>query len=462
MLKTTPSLEAQKFPYRKLISLTIPIALHKLINSSMPLIDSAMISRLDESALTALGACNQVFLIFFSAITGIADGTALFSAQYWGDGNIKGIRKMLGLSIVGGLGLLTILAIALVLLARPIMEIITGNSDPQVVQYGVDYIRITTWGYLFLAVTNCYTSTQRSINQPRLGVFVSVVAIGSNAIMNYIFIFGKLGFPAMGIKGAAIATVISMVLEMFLAIFLTYRYIPELAASFKELFSFNWELIRKTVKVSLPVTANNLQWALGTTFYVAAYNRISTSAAAAVQVANSIQNIFAMFCISFAVSAGVIIGNKIGEGREDLARAYSKKLLGIAFAVGVGIAIILVLARPLSLLLFEVEPHMVETVFLLLVVVALILPFRSMANMVILAFFSAGGATRVGFLIETAAVWLFAVPLCFIAATIWKWPVHLVLACSASEQILKFLIALPYYRSFRWLHNLTNKKQAAI
>ena len=225
-----PFWEKDKEFYATLLRITIPIALQNLISASLNMIDTLMIGQLGENQIAAVGLANEVFFLLNLFLFGICSGTGIFVAQFWGKGDIKNIRRVLGLSIFCGLGISGIFTF--VALAMPEKALGVFTRDPAVIELGVSYLSIVGLSYVMTAITYTYAFALRNTAQPKIPMILSAIAVVTNAVFNYILIFGKLGLPAMGVRGAALATVIARALELGLVLWVVYGYDSPLPLGF--------------------------------------------------------------------------------------------------------------------------------------------------------------------------------------------------------------------------------------
>ncbi len=295
---------------KKLLTIGIPIAIQNLIMSSMNIVDVFMVGQLGEVEIAGLGLANQIFFLMILILFGINSGGSIFIAQFWGKKNIPKIRQTVGISIVLGVIVTLFSFVGVELFSKGLMGIYT--KDINVIARGSEYLVIVAWSYVFTAVGFSFAIALRSIGNTKVPMYTSLISLVINLILNYIFIFGKLGFPAMGVKGAALATVIARIIECIAMIVITYSQKYEIAGKLKEFFSFEKEMLSRFVKISLPVIFHESFWALGVTTYNVVYARIGTSSIAAVSIEGSIERLAFVLFVGIGNAASVMIGNKIG------------------------------------------------------------------------------------------------------------------------------------------------------
>ena len=429
-----------------------PIALQSLIGSSLNLVDNLMIGHLGELPLNAVGVSVQIFFVYWMFVFGFASGGATFISQFYGVRDLVNIRRTTGftLAVVFGMGL--IFFIAAVCFPEYLLRIFT--RFPEVIEAGKVYVRIGAPVFLLVPVTQAFTVALRATQQTVQPLLASVVALGMNTCMNYILIYGKLGAPAMGIAGAALATVISRAVELGIILFLVFGRRNMIAGPLREFFGFRRDLARRIVRNALPTTINETMWGLGTALYIAAFARISISAGAAVQACNTINNLFSMIAFSIGDAILILVGQKLGEGKKAEAFAMSKILTKLAVTVGLILgALTLCFGKPI-LSLFDFTEEGAMDAWRILVVYASTLFMEVFNGTMVSGTLRSGGDTRFAMFTEVGAVWLIGVPLAFITSLWLGWPVYLAVLAVKSEGVVKGVILLRRYLSGKWLNTV--------
>lgn len=310
--------------YKSMFAIAIPIALQNLITSALNMVDTLMISSLGQSSIAAVGLANQVFFFYILLTFGINSGSSIFIAQYWGKEDIPKIRKILGLALSIG----TLLGVFFTIIAFFFPEFIMGLliQEAEVIEIGSEYLRIISLSYIVTSISFAYSVALRTTGNPNIPMKISAIAFVTNTVFNYILIFGKLGLPAMGVVGAAWGTVIARFVEIGITFYAVYASKGPLAANVKELFGWSKEFYVKYIKTTYAVVLAEGAWSLGQVMYSVAYAKLGEEATAAVQLTNTIQNIFFVLIRGLANACTVMVGNKIGGGQEEEAYEYAKNL----------------------------------------------------------------------------------------------------------------------------------------
>jgi len=439
----------------KLIAIASPIILQNFISSALNFIDVFMVGQLGEEEVAAVGIGNQIFFLFLMFIFSIASGAAIFTAQYWGKKDIKNIHSNLGIGITFSLAISIVFTLVTFLFPETLIRIF--NSDPQVIELGIQYITIIAFSLIMTSMSIVYATILRSTENVKFPMVTSFIGIALNTILNYLLIFGKFGFPKMGVRGAAIATVIARGAEFVIMLSFTYIMKYPIAASLKNIFSYTKDMVKKFLRIWLPVMGQSVGWALGYSMYSVIYGHISTGAFAAYNIACSIERISLMLFSGLGVACSIMVGNRIGAGEEHKARDYSKNFLLLSVAFSVLIAVILIIIRGYIVNFYNLSEQSNIYLYNLLLVIALIMLARVMNIVFQNGILRAGGDTLFSMIVELGGIWVVGVPLAAIAAFILGLPVYYVMLIAATEELVKMIAGFYRFFSNKWVHNLTKK-----
>lgn len=439
--------------FKAMLSIALPITIQNLIASSVNMLDTLMITSLGQESLAAVGLANQVFFFYGVTVFGIATGSAIFIAQFWGKKDVVNIKKILGLSLTIASLLGIIFTLAALLIPEHIMRIF--SKDPVVIGLGVKYLKTVSISYIITGVSFSYAVASRSVGEAKMPVIASLASFITNGIFNYLLIFGKFGFPKLGIIGAAYGTLIARIIELFIILYSIYSSRGPLAGSIKEMTDWNKDFVKKYFKTATPVIFNEALWSLGTVLYSIAYAKIGTEAAAAVQILNTVQNIFMVITRGMGNACTVMVGNKIGAGEEEVAIQYANKFLILSIIMGLFLGSGLFLTSDLILKVFKnLTPELYITSKKLLMVLAIFFTVKVYNGTLIVGVLRGGGDTRFSMLLEMGAVWFVGVPLAFLGALVFKLPVYYVTPLVYTEEIVKAIIGTPRVISQKWVTNL--------
>ncbi len=435
------------------IKIVLPIALQYLFISSLGIVDTMMVGSQGATAIASVSLATQVFFLLNFTLFGVQTGAAIFTAQYWGNGDIAGIRRVLGVCLTIGFiacGIFSILA-----LGFPAEALGFYTADTQVIALGSQYLRIVGLSYAATTITACYTSALRSVGRIRMPVLIGILTLCLNTALNYLLIFGHLGFPQMGVVGAAVATTIARVLECVGLLLYTYLSRSPLAASLKELTRIDRRFWGVYLGVAAPVVANEVLWSVGTSLYNAVYAHIGTEQLAAVSVATTLLNLASVIFNGISTACGIMVGNAIGAGQPEKAFMVAKRSLilggGLAVVVGTG----LFLARFAAIDLFQLNAVTRQYAVDVLGVLSFAVIFRAFNPTIIVGTLRSGGDVRYSALLDVGAVWLVGVPLAFLGGYVLQLPIQWVVACALGEGLSKSIIGLRRVASKKWMHDLT-------
>lgn len=446
--------------YIRLFVITLPIAMQSLITSSLNMLDTMMIGKIGELELASVGIANQYYFLFSLLTNAIAIGSGVLIAQLWGKKDTINIKRTLSRSLFYSLVLTIVFMILGLIMPNKIMAIF--NNDPTVIKIGVDYLKIVVISYLFTTITFTFASGLRSIGNTRLPMLGSFIGLIVNGVLNAILIFGLLGAPKMGIKGAALATLIARIVEFLIVVGVIYTKVDVLKLRFKDMLELPKSLSITLNKVTLPILANEACWALGNITYTAIYARIGTSAAASIQICSTVMNLFMIVTFGLANAAVVIIGNEIGANRESEAISASKKISSLSIKISMVLAILLALLAKPIVSFFNVSPEVKMAAQYILYIYALVMVFKVYNAVMIVGILRGGGDATYGSILQGLTLWLIGIPLAAFAAFIIKLPIYFVVMFAAVEEIIKVFFMMKRFKSFKWIKNMVNDEQNEV
>jgi MATE family, multidrug efflux pump len=444
---------------RTFLRLVVPITLQQLVFSLLNLITVMMVGQLGEASVAAVGLANQITFLFQLFLFGVGSGAAVFVAQFWGKHDIRNIRRVL--SICLGMGLVGATIFTAVALVMPEWALGVYSADQTVVELGSQYLRIVGLCYVPLAISTSYAITLRSTGNVRLPVTVSVLALSLGAVLNYVLIFGDLGLPALGVQGSAFGTMIARFVECALLLVIVYSMRSPIAASPRDLRSFDRVFLFLVLKTMIPVTLNEIIWSLGISTYNLIYAHIGTESVAAVSIAGTIENLAFVPFIGVANSAAVMIGHCIGAGDEDRAFEYAKRFIQLVVGGGMLIGAAIFLSAEPVLDLYRIDSHTHQFARNVLIIMSIAL-FVKVSNMIlIVGILRAGGDARVSALIDVGTLWLVGLPAATLGAFVFGLPVYWVYALTILDEICKVMIASWRMISKKWIRNLARQHPQA-
>ncbi len=437
---------------RDIIRIGLPIVLQNLIFNGLALVDNVLIGGLGAAPIAALGVANRLGFVFALLLFGIHSGANMFGAQFWGKRDLSGVRKVLGIALIAGIAASGLFLLIAQLMPESFIRFFI--DDDEVVRMGADFLRIVSWSYLLQAVTSAFAIQSRGVGRTKPPLMASAIALCLNTGLGYLLIYGKLGLPALGIKGAATGLLVARFVEMGILVGIIYLKRYELALHVRDLRGITREFLLKFIRPVLPVIANEMLWAIGISMYTFFYGKMGRSATATVQIMEVLNGMFFAAFIGFGNACGTLIGNGIGAGRDDLARKYANRSIRIGTGGAVIMGILLYVTAPFFLGFFNVGEDILASARMATLVYALYMPVKVINMVMIVGVCRSGGDTVFAAFIDVLGPWLIGIPMAALGVYVLHWPFHLVLALVFIEEAVKAAFGLWRLRSGKWLHNL--------
>ena len=451
--------------WRTTLRLAIPIALQNMLTSSFALIDTLMVSMLGDVSLAAAGMAGQWSWLLNIFLFGVSSGATIFIAQYFGVDDRKGIHRTSGIALFSGLLLGTVFMLAAILTPSFVMRIFGDNKT--VIDEGVAYLKIAGFSYIAVVINGVWGAVLRSTAQVKLPMYVALITTVENAALNYWLIFGGFGVPAMGIEGAALATVISSWTGALLLLIFSLRRGNILYAPLREIFDLTRNNFALFFKKAFPVILNESMWGLGTFCFNAIFGALGYEYYEAVTILRTFESIAFAFFVGLCNAACVMIGRSVGAGKIERSWQDSKRFSVIIplFAMVLGIFVIIFRVPLVSI--FNLSGNISETVLLtaqsLMIVYALEMPLRNIPYIQIVGVFRSGGDTTTGIFYELLCLWGISLPATFLTAFVFDLPFVAVFAIMyLTEDIFKTVLCLRHFKSAKWLRPVTSEGQAGL
>ena len=434
-------------------TIALPITIQQLMFAALNMLGVILIGQKGDASVAAVGLAGQIAFLLNLVHFGIISGAAMFTAQFWGKRDIPNLRRVLGLCLMLAISASLIFFTLSQLFPAQILRIY--SKDPMVIELGTSYIRTFSWTFLFFAITFSYALVMRSTGDVKTPTIISVGALLISTFLSYSLIFGKFGLPELGIQGAAVAAVIARFVECVTLLVITYSSKSPVAASLSELTGFDRVFFSRAIRPMLPVILNELFWSLGITTYNIIYGRMGTQSYAAMNIVSTIEQVAFVVFIGVSNATAVVVGNRIGSGRENEAYLYAGRSLGLGVLGGILLGLVLQLVKIPILSLYKVSPEVIQDASRIINVVSLFLWIRINNTTTVLGILRAGGDTRFSLFLDGIIIWIVGVPMAYLGAFVFGLPVYLVYLCAMSEEVTKWFLGINRYFSRKWINNLT-------
>ncbi|HAT4071332.1 TPA: MATE family efflux transporter [Clostridium perfringens] len=439
--------------YRLLFSIALPIAVQNLITFMVSMVDTLMVGTLGEIQLSAVSIANNLFFVLTILMFGLAGGSNIMISQYWGKGNVKTIHKILAIMYRVCLLITGIFIFIALFLPKYFMGIFT--TDKAVIDFGASYLRIVCIGYLFYSITNCTIMMLRSVKTVSISIIVYTASLVVNSILNWILIFGNLGAPELGIRGAAIATVCARITEFSIVLVFMFIYERKIGLKLEHLLKLDKEILKDYVGLCTPVLCNELLWAIGASMISVIVGRMGTEVVAANSINGVAHQFVTVFIFGMSNATAVIIGNTIGEGKKEKAKEYAYSIGIFSVVMGCISGLMILLIKPFVVDFYNVSYSTKLIAMEIMTVTSGIIVFQSLASNFMMGVLRGGGDAKFVLINDLIFMWLVAIPGGFFVAFVLELPVALVFLVIKCDEILKSLTSVYRVISGKWVNDVT-------
>ncbi|MCM3452514.1 MATE family efflux transporter [Heyndrickxia oleronia] len=442
-------IESKKEYYQKMLYFAVPITIQLLITSSLNMIDSIMVGRLGVDSIAAVGVANKFSQIPTVLFQGFASGATIFCAQYWGTQNKIGIsRSIIFVSIMTAV-FSFLFSLTTQFFSYPILGIF--SSDLSVRQIGSSFLSIIGYSYIFTALSMIFVVALKTTGEVRRPTLISIFALLLNTALNYLLIYGNMGMPKMGVEGAAIGTLISRIVQTGLLFyllvqkkFLSWKIFRENIDVFRSSFS------RSYFKITLPSIINHATWTIGDTMYFWLYAKMGTAQTAAISLIDPIIFIFTCVFTGISDASAVMVGNEIGARRKEKAVQYAKDFIKITIVLSILIGVLILIALPSILSLYEVSKEVETLVHSLMIVYITISIAKNLNYINNVGILRAGGDTKYVMWLDTIAVWGWGLPLAALSVY-FQYPLFIVYLLANSHEVIRAILGIKRTLTKKWM-----------
>lgn len=439
--------------YRTLFRMLTVVALQNLVAYSVNMADNIMLGSYDQTALSAAATVNQIFFMVQQFALSIGNALVVLASQYWGEKRILPVRTLTGIALKLGIAVSAAIILLCALIPGPLLYLFTDSQA--IVAEGMRYLALIQWTFALFIITNVLMAALRSVGIVNISFYISVVSLIVNVAINYTLIFGKFGFPELGILGAAVGTVAARILELGIVLVYLLRYDKKLRLFDGGLLTKDQSLRRDYTKVYIPIMCSQVLWGISVPMQTAILGHLSDDAIAANSVATTFYQYLKVIVIAMSSTSAVMIGNAIGRGDERRIRSDARTMSVIDVAIGLVLGIALFLLRKPLISCYSLTDTAATMAVNLMVVMSFVMVGMSYQMPVSFGIIQGAGDGRFTMAMNMISTWLIVMPLSFLAAFWWKWPIEAVVLVIQSDQIFKGLPTFIRFRGYKWIRKLT-------
>ena len=442
------------------LKLALPIAIQNMLTSSFALIDTLMVSKLGDIALSSVGMAGQFSWLLNLVSFGLCSGMSVFASQYWGIKNYKAMRKVFGIAIITSLIVSSTFSLFGLIMPEKIIYIFNKNTE--VIQSGAAYMKIACLSYPAVALTVIMSGFLRSIEKVKVPMYVSAITTVLNAFFNYGLIFGKFGLPEMGVRGAALATCISSWSGPVLLLSISLLQKNHMVKNIRDVLSFDLSLIKEFFKRAMPVVFNETVWALGIVILNTIYSNMGYEYYAAVTILKTIVDLSFAFFVGLGNACVIMVGKSVGSGKIERAVTDSRRFAILIPLTAVFVGGFIAIFRSSLISIFNTGENISEltlnTAKSIILFVGLEMCIRMVSYVQIVGIFRSGGDTFIGMICDVSSLWVLAIPAAAIASNVLHLPfISVLIIAYLAEDLPKCVFCLKHFFSLKWLKPVTNE-----
>lgn len=438
---------------KEILQIGLPITFQSILQASYSMVDQIMVGTLGTLSIAGSGLVGKFASLVLFTLSAISSVTSILISQYHGSKDKEGISKSFFSCLYIALAVMAVFMAVCLILPEGILAMYT--PDKEMVKIAVPYFIVIAFSFLPMTLTMEFSSLLRSIEKSKFPLYAGMASMFLNVIFNYIFIFGKLGMPRLGLLGAGIGTLLSRTVECLVLLFFIMRLCQKQELYLHPVSILKPEQYKKISIIAIPILFNEFSWSLGENIYAAIYGRIGTESVAAMTLVNPLMGMFIGMFSGVSTAATVMTGKRLGRDEKDEAYNIAKYLGKVGVVGSVIVSVILVAISNLYVGLFDVEPQVLEISKRIIYVLALYLIVK-ISNMIIAGgVLRSGGKTKYTLYIDLLGTWLFGVPLGLLGAFVFKWPIEAVYALLSFEEVVRLIITLIVFKKKIWMQNVT-------
>lgn len=451
-----PALTKSKQFYNKIFKLVLPIIIQNILSAAVNSADVIMLNYVGQDSISAVSLASQYAGILFSVFYGLGTGTTMLCAQYYGKGDHNAINIIQGIALRFSIICSFFFATVALFIPQYMMRLFT--NDQQLITIGASYLRCMSVAYLLWGIIEIYLSVLRSVGRVAICTVLSTTTFTVNIILNATFIFGLFGAPKLGAAGVAIATSISRLVEL-VGCFIVSHYSKDVKLGLRHIFVHNKVLFKDFMRLSLPALGNDVVWGLAFSMYAVIIGHMGTDAVAANSFVVVVRNFGTILCYGLASAGTILLGNTLGENRLEDAKDDARRLMKLTVLSGIIGGLIVLASMPVVLWYAgsSLSPTAMHYLKYMLLINTYYITGTAVNTTLIAGVFRAGGDSRFGLICDTIDMWVYAVPLGFIAAFLLDLPVLWVYFLLCTDEFVKWPWVLKRYKSGKWIKNITRE-----
>lgn len=448
--------------YNRLFAVMIPVLIQNIITNFVSLLDNVMVGLIGTEQMSGVAIVNQLLFVFILCIFGGLAGAGIFTAQYFGRGDSKGVRDTFRIKwYIAVISCVLFAAIFLLFGDRLIMAFLhEGKEDLDLAAtlgYAKDYLRVMMLQIPLFAATQVYASTLRETDETRVPMRASIVSVFVNLCFNYILIFGKLGAPKLGVTGAAIATVLARCVELLIIVCWTHRHKQqnEFIIGAYESLRVPEELVKRIIITGTPLLINEVLWSAGMAMLNQSYSLRGLEVVSAVNITTTVADLFFCTALAMGTTVSIMIGQLLGAGEVERAVDEDRKLIAFSVAMCTVVGIVMALVAPLIPQVYNTSDNVKAIACSLLIVCAVMMPVNAFTNTCYFTLRS-GGKTLITFLFDSAFVWAISIPVAMLITRRTALPILQVYIIVQSLELIKCVVGFVLVKSRRWAKSLVS------
>ena len=447
-------------PFLKSVAaIAIPVALQNLLTTTGSVVDTMMLAPLGETAVGAVGLAAQFASLLFSTYWGFVGGGMLFFGQFWGAKDEDGLNHSYGITMAFLMTIACAFTLAGLLFPETVMRLYTDKDVFHAL--GARYLRIMCLSFPLQVLASAMSALLRSIGQVRTPLYASIVSVVSNVALNYVLIFGRLGFPALGVQGAAVATVTASLLNVLVLVFFAVRERHPCVLEIRRHYGWSRALLRQFVQKSFPIIFNELGIGISNMLINMILGRQAAAAVVANVVFRNIESIVIAFFWGFSNSATVLVGTQVGAGELDVAYERGKRLVGLCGAVTFFVCLMIVAAHTPLLTAMGLSGESFRLCTQMLLIYCVIAVVRMM-NWQFNDTYRAAGNPHFGSILEIVFIFGMVVPAMYLTGIVWRCAFLIVFLCRYSDELIRLAMMVYHFYTGKWVRPITPEGQAAL